>query len=1020
MLIVFMLTNASPGSIVSFTSISEQDPTELILQEENGIISTEIKRLSISLERLLTKSDYDKSSNVVDSIIQIIDFNNISNQNVLSEPYYLIGVYYMLIKDYYESIKYLNLSIDIKENIREYDRRFINALYNLGVAYYYLGDFTKNEYYSLRSLEIEKEVFGEFNPDLLSSYSTLIIAYIELQEYEKAINYTNIALAIANKNLAIASPEIVASLYINLGVCYNRQADFSKAKLYLDKAESIYKQNDLSRNDNYINLMNSLAITNGALGFAEKSDEYYSRGISMAVTNSSSLAYNIVNSYAIILGNSGKIKKGEALLADALARSKSNNRDSSHSYFDVLKNYAEYLREYKIDNNKSLKYYTSCLDYLKKNEQNQLFKSSVLIGYSLSLTEAGESEKALEIIQSLLFSEGEQKITHGPFDNPAIELVQPDKKSLKLLNAKYKILWDLYRRLSDIKILIAASNTSELIVSLLEKVRINISKEESRLVLGDKYRDSYLNTIRDLNILYAKTSDYHFLEKAFEYSEKSKVAGLLASTRELKASQFHIPHDIADLERKLQRDISLYHARIDEENTVEVIDTILINNLRENLLKTTRVRDSLIIVFERKYPDYYTLKYNTQVIGLKDIAKVTGRKGNYLNYIVSDTLLYIFVANRKNQQLLSFHVDSSFFNNIKQFRNLLSMPLPSDNAHDAFEKYQSIGYDLYMTLINPVREYLISDKILISPDNILSYLPFEALPTASFSGKRILYRELAYMMNDFDISYTYSATFMAESERRKCNPGNKVIAFAPDYSKPIEINSVLMKRQAEMDFLPNLPYARIEAEYVSDITGGKLLINNEATESAFKTESVKYDIIHLAMHTILNDKDPMHSKLIFSSENDTLYDSYLNTYEVYGIPLKAKMVVLSSCNTGSGLLSSGEGILSLARGFIYSGSQSVVMAMWEIEDRSGTEIIRMFYDNLKKGNSKSVALKKARIAYLKKADQLRSHPYFWATLVIYGSNAPLYYTRQLIILAVIVFMIILVSIMVYLRKRKYS
>ncbi|MDO9580377.1 MAG: CHAT domain-containing protein, partial [Bacteroidales bacterium] len=143
-------------------------------------------------------------------------------------------------------------------------------------------------------------------------------------------------------------------------------------------------------------------------------------------------------------------------------------------------------------------------------------------------------------------------------------------------------------------------------------------------------------------------------------------------------------------------------------------------------------------------------------------------------------------------------------------------------------------------------------------------------------------------------------------------------------------------------------------------------------------------------------------------------------YEVYGIPLKAKMVVLSSCNTGSGLLSSGEGILSLARGFIYSGSQSVVMAMWEIEDRSGTEIIRMFYDNLKKGNSKSVALKKARIAYLKKADQLRSHPYFWATLVIYGSNAPLYYTRQLIILAVIVFMIILVSIMVYLRKRKYS
>ena len=116
--------------------------------------------------------------------------------------------------------------------------------------------------------------------------------------------------------------------------------------------------------------------------------------------------------------------------------------------------------------------------------------------------------------------------------------------------------------------------------------------------------------------------------------------------------------------------------------------------------------------------------------------------------------------------------------------------------------------------------------------------------------------------------------------------------------------------------------------------------------------------------------------------------------------LKAKMVVLSSCNTGTGLLFSGEGILSLARGFIYSGSQSVVMSMWEIEDRSGTEIVEMFYKNLKKGYSKSDALKKARIAYLKNADQLRSHPYFWSSLVVYGNNAPLYYSRYLIIIVI--------------------
>jgi CHAT domain-containing protein len=170
----------------------------------------------------------------------------------------------------------------------------------------------------------------------------------------------------------------------------------------------------------------------------------------------------------------------------------------------------------------------------------------------------------------------------------------------------------------------------------------------------------------------------------------------------------------------------------------------------------------------------------------------------------------------------------------------------------------------------------------------------------------------------------------------------------------------------------------------------------------------------------LNDKEPMYSTMIFSPENDTIDDSYLKTYEVYGIPLKAKMVVLSSCNTGSGLLYSGEGILSLARGFMYSGSQSVVMSMWEIEDRSGTEIVKLFYKNLLKGNSKSQALRKARIAYLKQADQLRSHPYFWSTLVVYGNNSPLYYSKHLIIIAVLVVLILLFPLIFYFRKRRYS
>lgn len=1021
---LFLITgylNASPGygKHIFYHSVNEMSEPVLGYQNDNGILSKEINRLNKSLYNLLIRQDFIVSRLMVDSIIQKISKNSIDS-TTLSDSYYYIGVYYSFTKNFTKAINYLKLSLALKEKNQDFNKQDARALYNLGALYGTLGDFKQHEIYSTKSLDIEKRILGESSPDLISTYSSLITAYLELQEYDKSLNFANIALNIANKNLEVANSSDLANLYSNLGVLHINLADFTKAKIFLEKSESIYRESHLDLNESFINLMNNMAITYGSLGLADKSNEYYEKGIALALSNNSAIAYNIINSYAIILGDTGKKKKGEALLSGALIKAKTQFGENSRGYFLVLINYADYLRIYNIDKNRALRYYVMCMDYLRKNDQDIYLKTSVHIGYSLSLNDAGESERALETIQSLLFSEDDRKLQYGLFDNPSIGSIISDKKSLNTLKTKYEIVWNMYRNLPDQKTLEAASNTSELIISLLEKLRININEEESRLVLGDRYRDAYLKAIRDFDLLYSNTSDRQYLEKAFEYSEKSKVAGLLTSTRELKAAQFSIPSDIADLEKKLQRDISLFNGRIAEETVKGEPDTTLIINWKENLLASSRKRDSLILVFEKQYPDYYALKYNTQVAKLNEVPDIMGRNGNYINYIVSDTVLYIFVVNRKYQQLIAMPVDSSFYNKIKQFRNLLSMPSRTQNAKIAFENYQSIGYELFNTLISPVRKYLISDKIIISPDNILSYLPFETIPTSPDSGERFSYRELHYLMNDFDISYTYSATFMAESEKRDYRFGNKAIAFAPNYPEPIDIQSELINRQGEMGVFADLPYARQEAEYVANITGGKLFENDEAKESVYKTEAGKFDIIHLAMHTFLNDKDPMNSTLIFSPENDTTEDCYLKTYEVYGIPLKAKMVVLSSCNTGTGLLYTGEGILSLARGFIYSGSQSVVMSMWEIDDNSGTDIIKMFYKNLKKGYSKNVALKKARITWLKTSDQLRSHPYFWSTLVIYGNNSPLYYSKYLIIATVIVVLIIVFSLAFYYRKRKYS
>jgi len=1012
------LLNTSVYFGISIKSFG-MDFVKIIYQNDSYKKQNEIDLLNSSLQSCLLKNDTISSKPIVKLILSKITDRSLASITI-SDSYYLVGIFNSTTKNLNKAINYLNLSITIREKLKINDRRYAQTFYNLGILYSQLGSFKKQEEYSLKSLAAKKKLYGEGSSLLVDTYSSLVAAYINIQQFEEARSNANIALKIYQNNPDSIPAEIIAGIYGNLGICSTHLSDLTKAKVYLDEAETIYEKNHLVQGENYVNLLNSLAITYGLSGNHEKENEYYERGIALAESINSILAFNIINSYAIILGNSGQIKKGEALLSGVLDRAKSKFGENKHEYIEVLCLYADYLSEYSSNYKKSIEFFVQCTEYLRLNPQDLNLKNRIYIGYSLSLFKSGESIKALETIQSLIFSDLVKSSDVRIFKNPSIETIKPNKNSLKIFTTKYRILCEIYRNSADQKTLETASATAELIVSLLEKVRINISEEDSRLILGDKYREYYLDAIRDFNLLYSKTSDRHYLEKAFEYSEKSKVAGLLSSTRELKATQLHIPSGIADLEKELQRNISLLNVRIAEETIKNKPDTLLISAWKDNLLVSTIKRDSLILVFEKQFPDYYAIKYNTRVASLDEIPKIVGRNGNYINYIFSDAILYIFIANRKNQMLVTHRVDTSFINSIRQFRSLLSKPSRSVDAKSEFKKFQSLGNELCKTMIDPIRPYLISDRLIISPDNIISYIPFESLPTSIYSGERVQYQNLAYLMDEFDISYTYSATYLAESVKKDYSFANKVIVFAPNYPEPINIETVLLNRQAESGLLVDLPFARQEAEFVSDITGGKLYENDQAKESVYKNEANKYDIIHLAMHTLLNDKDPMRSTLIFSQKNDSLDDGYLKTYEIYGIPLKAKMVVLSSCNTGTGLLSSGEGILSLARGFIHSGSQSVVMSMWEIEDRSGTEIVKMFYENLKKGYSKSVALRKARIAYLDNSDQLRSHPYFWSTLVVYGNNSPLYFSIYVKIAFGIIILMIFGSLMFYFIKRKYS
>ncbi len=978
--------------------------------------SEEISRLNRILKSQLIKGDYTTAEKTVNEL-KLRMINEIKDTTLLAESSYYIGIYFKLINNYDLTISYLSQTIKLKENIKVADTIYVKSLYNLGGTYSGLGNFQAHKNLTIKAIESGIKVYGPDSHELIIYYASLITAYIELKNYNQALELTDIAYRIADLNEKNADPEDIAYLYGNLGVLFNSIGDYTRSRVFLEKAEMFYVKAGNSNIDARVNLLNSMANSLINLNEPEIAEHYYNKGAKLAMNSYSVGSYQVLRVFAGNLAGKGKVKEGEAVLSDLLTRVIARDGINSQGYYEALTFYANFLYEFNVDDNKALGMYLKCIEYL--DTQNDSFlKYYTKLGCALILSERQEYSKSLELLQSLLFTEDRTQSGIDILTNPDIMLLNPDKDLLEVLQTKYLILKKFNHDFPDQKVMEASSKTSELIIALLDRIRISISEEESRLLLGDRYRNSYILVISDFYSLYKQTGKKYYLEKAFEYTEKSKIAGLLTATRQLKATEFHIPEELADRERELQSEIALLNDRISGKSHFENKTVELIQTWKDNLFNTIRERDSLVKVFERDYHGYYSVKYNTEVIEPSMVPDIAGIKTNYISYVASDTNLYITVLNKKYHEIVSVPIDSGFFQKIMEFRRMLSAP-DFNNAREDFVNFQKTGHFLFSSLISPVKDYLISDRILISPDNLLSYLPFETLPVEDDLISSLSYKDISYMMEEYDISYTYSATFLAENLRQKKNKGSTAIAFAPDYSEPVDIQSLFQSRQQQGNILYDIPYARAEAEYVSKALGGKLLINGYAKESEFKKEAPDFDIIHLAMHTVLDDDNPMRSTLIFSPDTSGTEDRFLMTYEIYNIPLNARMVVLSSCNTGTGKLFSGEGILSLARGFIYSGSESVVMSMWEIEDRAGTDIVKLYYDYLKKGYSKSMSLRKARIDFLSKADQLRAHPYFWSTLVVYGDNSPLikpFWPRFLIA----VMIIITACLIYYVRKRRYS
>ena len=184
--------------------------------------------------------------------------------------------------------------------------------------------------------------------------------------------------------------------------------------------------------------------------------------------------------------------------------------------------------------------------------------------------------------------------------------------------------------------------------------------------------------------------------------------------------------------------------------------------------------------------------------------------------------------------------------------------------------------------------------------------------------------------------------------------------------------------------LGRLPHARRESRALERHLGGvDALVGGRASEKALKDRDLRdYDILHFAAHAIADEAHPERSAVLLSPGSDA-EDGLLQAREIEGLDLEGRIVVLSACQTASGAVLNGEGVLSLARSFFEAGAQSVIGTRWPVRDEDAAALFDSFYRVLGGGASLAEAATQAKIDAINAGRPASA----WASLVVLGNGA---------------------------------
>ncbi len=797
---------------------------------------------------------------------------------------------------------------------------------------------SKNDYLAAISLKQQLPSIPDSTLFIGCIYTGAI--YYDQVQYDSAIFYYKKAEAIKDQyNKPLQESQ---RLYNRLGVIYYETGNYRQARNYFDKAIAVLKQSgekDKSLLGNYLVNIGSLLI---------KLEEFEEA----KTVFTSALPYEFFTNE--VYHNLAIVSLHEHQYSRALEQLQKVNYGDNKKNIELFYIYGMTYAGLNEMDSSGLYLHRALAENLKWNGHRKNVSHGMILKFQGDVA----AKEQNWLLAASFYQQAIAQYYAGFADTSVRQ--NPDRFTgvfsyINLFNtlvAKADVFERQYRDNKDLSSLESALEAYKAAFRLTEYVEETYDSDEAREFLG-KIKYTVHSKPIDLSlVLYGLTRKKNHLEDAWQFDQRNKASVLSYNVKENEwKSQLGDKNDLLREEaatKSLITRLSLKASRLTDSAMLAETNAAI----RDNEMELGKIRDQI-----NEDPLLRDKKISTSVPSVFDIQKKLDNTTALVSYHLSENelLSFFMTGNQFDYHITS--INKEFFDNIESFKSSLHN-VSSDHRYNgtAFAKY------LFQQLIGPFQQKLQQVKrLVVIPDDELNYLPFEALQDENNN----------FLVQRVALSYQYTASLLAKNHKPVAF--QKTLAFAP-YSSA----DLTDKAGQSIKMLP------ASGEEIKGLEG-RVLLDTAATKTEFLRSANHYGIIHLATHAAVNNDNPSLSYISFYPDKE---DHKLYASEIYNMRLDtAGLVILSACETGTGQLVRGEGLMSLSRAFAYAGCPDIITSLWKAEDKTTAYLTIRLHYYLDKKYSPDMALQYAKLDLLKNNDIEARYksPAFWAHIIFIGS-----------------------------------